>query len=333
MKIARFSKVHPVVSIGELFSSTGSSGPSGQVPVATGSNGSAVVWGSNVANIFSNGSNKLLGPDVNFAAGSNITLAVSSNTLTISSTGGSGSSLIVADEGTPLSTAATTLDFIGAGVTASGTGATKTITISSGSTAPTLVQSASDSDGSGTPAVVLSATPSQSNLMIWLGCNNGSGPTSLTQTNATWTMRSSVNVGGTGEIDIWTGVWDGSGTIGTTITAGGSTGLAQALVAEWSGITYSGLGANSFLHTGTVLDAFRTTSLLRDVPAGRIILFAVHTAATVATAPAILSCPWFGHPREAAQSVSMGISTGLPIQGFYEPGGSPTYTLADIVPT
>lgn len=42
--------------------------------------------------------------------------------------GGSGS-LTVEDEGTPLATSATTLDFVGAGVTASGTGAEKTITI------------------------------------------------------------------------------------------------------------------------------------------------------------------------------------------------------------
>ena len=41
----------------------------------------------------------------------------------------SGSALTVADEGSDLSTAATKLDFVGAGVTASGTGSTKTITI------------------------------------------------------------------------------------------------------------------------------------------------------------------------------------------------------------
>lgn len=41
--------------------------------------------------------------------------------------------LTVEDEGTPLATAASTLDFVGAGVTASGTGATKTITIPGGS--------------------------------------------------------------------------------------------------------------------------------------------------------------------------------------------------------
>lgn len=45
---------------------------------------------------------------------------------------GVGGSLTVQDEGSPLSTAATTLNFTGAGVTASGTGATKTITIPSG---------------------------------------------------------------------------------------------------------------------------------------------------------------------------------------------------------
>jgi hypothetical protein len=44
-----------------------------------------------------------------------------------------GSSLTVQDEGSSLSTAATTLDFVGAGVVASGTGATKTITIAGGS--------------------------------------------------------------------------------------------------------------------------------------------------------------------------------------------------------
>ena len=46
--------------------------------------------------------------------------------------GGGGSSLTIQDEGSSLSTAATTLNFVGSGVTASGTGAVKTITISGG---------------------------------------------------------------------------------------------------------------------------------------------------------------------------------------------------------
>lgn len=48
---------------------------------------------------------------------------------------GSGSAMntvIVQDEGTPLATSATTLNFVGSGVVASGTGTTKTITISGG---------------------------------------------------------------------------------------------------------------------------------------------------------------------------------------------------------
>ena len=43
-----------------------------------------------------------------------------------------GGGVIVQDEGTPLSTTATTLNFEGAGVVAGGSGATKTITISGG---------------------------------------------------------------------------------------------------------------------------------------------------------------------------------------------------------
>ena len=48
--------------------------------------------------------------------------------------GGGGSSLTIQDEGSALSTAATTLNFVGAGVVASGTGATKTITIAGSGT-------------------------------------------------------------------------------------------------------------------------------------------------------------------------------------------------------
>jgi hypothetical protein len=47
--------------------------------------------------------------------------------------GGGTGGITVEDEGTPLSTTATTLDFVGSGVTATGTGATKTITIPGGS--------------------------------------------------------------------------------------------------------------------------------------------------------------------------------------------------------
>ena len=66
-----------------------------------------------------------------FAAGTNVTLATnaSSDTITINAAGGA---LTIQEEGVDLATDATTLNFVGAGVTASGTGATKTITITGG---------------------------------------------------------------------------------------------------------------------------------------------------------------------------------------------------------
>ena len=57
-----------------------------------------------------------------------VTTSLSGDTLTIAG----AASLAVQEEGSALSTSATTLNFVGSGVTASGTGATKTITIPGG---------------------------------------------------------------------------------------------------------------------------------------------------------------------------------------------------------
>ena len=58
--------------------------------------------------------------------------------VTAAASGSGGGGVIVQDEGTPLATTATTLNFVGSGVVASGTGATKTITISGGSGSGTV---------------------------------------------------------------------------------------------------------------------------------------------------------------------------------------------------
>jgi hypothetical protein len=63
---------------------------------------------------------------------SGLTFSDGTTQTTASSGGGGSSSLTIADEGSDLSTAADKIDFVGAGVTASGTGATKTITVSGG---------------------------------------------------------------------------------------------------------------------------------------------------------------------------------------------------------
>jgi len=57
---------------------------------------------------------------------------ISYNTVSGGGGGGGGSSITVQDEGSSLSTDATVLNFVGTGVVASGTGATKTITINAG---------------------------------------------------------------------------------------------------------------------------------------------------------------------------------------------------------
>jgi hypothetical protein len=86
MKLTREGKTRPLISLTSYTSGSGDA-PSGQVIVSTGSNG-GTAWGSNVSHIYSNGSNHLAGPFVNFQSGSNIIFSVASNTLTISSTGG-----------------------------------------------------------------------------------------------------------------------------------------------------------------------------------------------------------------------------------------------------
>ena len=63
-------------------------------------------------------------------AGANITIA---NDGTIASTASGGSSLTIQDEGVTLNTDATTLNFVGANVESTGTGSTKTITVTGGS--------------------------------------------------------------------------------------------------------------------------------------------------------------------------------------------------------
>ena len=62
--------------------------------------------------------------------------------------GGGGSDITVQEEGSSLSTAATTLNFVGSGVTATGTGSTKTITVAGGGSGIALTDLSVGSEGS-----------------------------------------------------------------------------------------------------------------------------------------------------------------------------------------
>ena len=99
MKITRLGGTRPLLTIGSIIGGgtaeggTQSPAPPGQVPTSTGSN--SVSWGSNVGVISAGGSN-VLGPYVNFAAGSNVTLTIdqtgsaASNTIRIHATAAGG---------------------------------------------------------------------------------------------------------------------------------------------------------------------------------------------------------------------------------------------------
>jgi|9_EtaG_2_1085328.scaffolds.fasta_scaffold03560_4 hypothetical protein len=90
--------------------------------------------------------------------------------------GSSSSSLTIQEEGNPLSTAATTLNFVGSGVLAQGNGATKTITISGGgSSGQVTVQKnvsgtspTEATDGSRTDFTITSTPASKNNLQIYI---------------------------------------------------------------------------------------------------------------------------------------------------------------------
>lgn len=145
-KVTRLGPTRPLVGIG-YFMDSGDAG-SGTIPVSTGSNG-GVSWQSNVQTITVDGAGPLVGPFVNIAAGSNVTLtrdlvgAVGSNTVRIHSTGGAGmtsnssnsvSNLIDGDN-IFFSVSGTNLTIIGDGV--AGSRATVLVVIDGGGSAIT----------------------------------------------------------------------------------------------------------------------------------------------------------------------------------------------------
>ena len=115
-----------------------SDGSSGQALVTDGSGGlsfSTISAGGNAFGTIAVSGQSNVVADSNsdtltLVAGSNITLTTnaSGDSVTIAA-GGGGAAITIQDEGSALSTAAGTINFVGAGVTATGTGSTKTITI------------------------------------------------------------------------------------------------------------------------------------------------------------------------------------------------------------
>ena len=151
-------------------------------------------------------------------------------------TGVGGGGVTVQDEGSALSTTATTLNFVGSGVVASGTGSTKTITISGGgggiSTAGVTVQDEGSAlSTAGTTlnfvggGVVASGTGSTKTITISGG---GSGVTLQDEGTPLSTLGTTLNFVGSGVVA------SGTGSTKTITISGGGGGLQSRATANAS---------------------------------------------------------------------------------------------------
>lgn len=171
------------------------------------------------------------------------------NALLYAGGGGAGGGFIVQDEGSPLTTIATTLNFVGSGVVATGAGASKTITISAGGDALTsnpLSQFASTSslqlktkisDPTGTGSLVFANSPALITPSLGASTATSVNKVAITQpaTSATLTIPDGVTLTGPtasgtamtlGNVETITGVktFGAAGNVGKLAVAGTTSG-------------------------------------------------------------------------------------------------------------
>lgn len=191
---------------------------------------------------------------------------------------------------------------------------------------PTVVQVVQNAHGAGGLAMTI-AQPATTSLLVWIAAQNG-GAAVPTLTNWTWTQRRTDNVGGVGNLTIYTGEYDGSGTPGTSISTSGGGGLSSAMLIELADTTYVGMGSGS-IYAGQTQSNHKNTLPIFPQDVGSVICFIAHTAGSAGTAPAELTTPYIQCPGNAAQPLAMGFSLGIPVVGSYSPG-QVYYTLAEV---
>jgi len=174
---------------------------------------------------------------------------------------GSGSGITVQDEGSSLTTSATTLNFVGAGVVASGTGSTKTITIAGGSDGVTVQDEGTSLATTGTTlnfvgaGVTASGTGATKTITISGGSGGGGGTTAETYGASLEGKLGLYNDVGDGNTIIGSGAYGSlSEPLPNISTANALTILgANAGTAITSGFGNTIIGANSAdsINTGT----------------------------------------------------------------------------------
>ena len=208
-----------------------------------------------------------------------------SNSEVSGDSGGSGG-VTVQEEGSALSTTATTLNFVGSSVTASGSGATKTITITAGSGGTTTVYASiaamtATSPSAGDQALVTA----NSGLYIY----NGNGWYKIATVNTSPTISSPASgssytlaTNGTPtSIEIVGADVDEGTTLQNSyaVTSGSITNVATVTSSSTSGGTYSALNPS----TNTTNRFFKITPNTNDVAGSFTLTFSVSDNVNAAT--------------------------------------------------
>ena len=173
-----------------------------------------------------------------------------------------GGQITIQDEGSALATSATTLNFVGAGVTATGTGATKTITIASSVSA---INDLSDVDTSGVAnGEILKYVSASSEFQPSLITNSMLDPTNVfadqfTANGSTAAFTLSSDPGSKNAIQVFVDgvpqLASNYTVVGTTLTLGGTPTNGQIIEVR---------GYGTALPVGTVADASITGVKLQD---------------------------------------------------------------------
>lgn len=210
--------------------------------------------------------------------------STTSNSEVSSDSGGSG--VVVQEEGSALSTAATTLNFVGSSVTASGSGSTKTITISAGSGGTTTVYAdiatmTASSPSAGDQALVTA----NSGLYIY----NGNGWYKIATVNTSPTISSPSTLGsfslasdGTAtSIELVASDVDEGTTLQNSyaVTSGSITNVATVTSSSTSGGTYASLNPS----TNTTNRFFKITPNTNGVAGSFTLTFSVSDSINAAT--------------------------------------------------
>ena len=264
-------------------------------------------------------------------------------------TGGGGTAITIQDEGSSLATAATTINFVGSGVVASGSGATKTITISGGGggsvamtdvTDTTITSPQSDDilkffgsdntwrnvpftptylDISEQPAGILDKAPFENTFQnattVLKVTNNGSSSYRFDQYGTTDNPTIYVKAGTTVGFDL-TGA--GGVTHPFVIQTSGGADYNDGLVALDSGIYYEGSAANAGIGgalfwkiPASISGNYKYRCQIHGAMTGTIV---VEAAAGGGGGGG--SLPSRTSPSQATSSIANGASANLDITGY-----------------